>query len=394
MNLVKLSSLGTLKNGMNFSKEASTSGCKIIGVADFGNRVFPDYSSLDEIDASIVGEECLLKNGDILFVRSNGNKNLVGRSMFIKDLEEPVCYSGFCISFRPNTDLVVPEYLFYALRSPFCRKQYSYSLQTNITNLSQGVLGSVEVPLPSYEEQKRVAKILFDLDTNIQLNQSISEKLEQTAKLIYDYWFVQFDFPNAEGKPYKSSGGEMVWCEELKRDIPKGWSVAKVENVLSKVPQTKRYKTNEYLPNGKYPIIDQSDKYICGYVDSSEDLIDVGDCVVFGDHTKYIKYVNFPFARGADGTQILISSMDCLPNYLLYLQIKNLNLVSQGYSRYFKFLKEKYIVLPTKVVSDNYMEIVASVLTKVTASVFENKELATFRDWLLPLLMNGQATID
>lgn len=139
MKMMKLSSLGTLRNGMNYDKSSAVCGCKIIGVADFGNRVFPDYDSLSEIDSSIVTKDDLLQNGDIVFVRSNGNKNLVGRTMFIHDIKDPVCYSGFCIAFRPNTDLVYPEYLFYVLRAPFCKKQYGYSQQTNITNLSQGV---------------------------------------------------------------------------------------------------------------------------------------------------------------------------------------------------------------------------------------------------------------
>lgn len=149
MKTKKLSDLGTLRNGMNYDKSSAVMGCKIIGVADFGNRVFPDYDILDEIDAAIVSDDNLLKDGDILFVRSNGNKNLVGRTMYICDIHEPVCYSGFCIALRPNTDIINPEYLFYALRAPYCKKQYSYSQQTNITNLSQAVLSAVDVPFPN-----------------------------------------------------------------------------------------------------------------------------------------------------------------------------------------------------------------------------------------------------
>lgn len=92
MKMMKLSSLGTLRNGMNYDKSSAVCGCKIIGVADFGNRVFPDYDSLSEIDSSIVTKDDLLQNGDIVFVRSNGNKNLVGRTMFIHDIKDPVCY--------------------------------------------------------------------------------------------------------------------------------------------------------------------------------------------------------------------------------------------------------------------------------------------------------------
>ena len=182
--MLSLSQLGTLRNGMNYDRQAVVSGCKIIGVADFGNKVFPDYQTLQEIDSSIISDDDLLHDGDILFVRSNGNKNLVGRSMFIKDIQESVCYSGFCIMLRPNCDIVLPQYLFYALRSPFCRKQYSYSQQTNITNLSQSVLNSVIVPVPSYENQIKSAKILYDIDKKIENNNLVCAELEAMAKTL------------------------------------------------------------------------------------------------------------------------------------------------------------------------------------------------------------------
>lgn len=233
MKMMKLSSLGTLRNGMNYDKSSAVCGCKIIGVADFGNRVFPDYDSLSEIDSSIVTKDDLLQNGDIVFVRSNGNKNLVGRTMFIHDIKDPVCYSGFCIAFRPNTDLVYPEYLFYVLRAPFCKKQYGYSQQTNITNLSQGVLGDVDVPVPDLDTQQKLAKILSEIDLKIISNTRICVELEAMAKTLYDYWFTQFDFPNAEGKPYCSSGGEMVWNDQLKRKIPKGWSAGQLSDIAN-----------------------------------------------------------------------------------------------------------------------------------------------------------------
>ena len=233
MRTMKLSSLGTLRNGMNYDKSSAKRGCKIIGVADFAGHVFPDYSTLSEIDTSIVSKDDLLKDGDILFVRSNGNKNLVGRTMYIYGITEPICYSGFCIAFRPDVTLVCPEYLFYALRAPFCKKQYSYSQQTNITNLSQGVLGAVEVPIPDLDTQRKLAKILFALDQKISLNTHICSELESMAKTLYDYWFVQFDFPDENGRPYRASGGEMVWNPQLKREIPKGWEAGTIGQIGS-----------------------------------------------------------------------------------------------------------------------------------------------------------------
>lgn len=390
-----LADLGTLKNGMNYNKSASIQGCKIIGVADFQNNVFPDYSDLAEIDSSIVSESDLLQNGDIVFVRSNGNKKLVGRSMLITNLIEPVCYSGFCISLRPNREVIFPEYLFYALRSPFCRQQYSYSQQTNITNLSQTVLGSVKTPIVPYSQQKTLSKILYDIDKKITLNKRINAELEATAKTLYDYWFVQFDFPDENGKPYRTSGGAMEYNEQLKREIPKGWNASKIESLLAKVPNTERIQTTDYHNEGKIPVIDQSTDFIAGYTDNDGSLIQTKKgAIVFGDHTRIVKYIGFEFARGADGTQVILSNSPSMPELLLYHAIQKIDLSNYGYARHFKFLKDTSIVIPNRSVAKSFEDKVTPLYAIIKHNIFENFELTRLRDWLLPMLMNGQATVE
>lgn len=393
--MIQLSQLGTLRNGMNYDKSFATNGCKIIGVADFGNRVFPDYSSLQEIDDTIVTDADLLQDGDILFVRSNGNKNLVGRSMLINNISEKVCYSGFCIALRPNHSVVIPKYLFYALRSPFCRKQYSYSQQTNITNLSQSVLGNVIVPIPDYKVQEKHSNILYNIDLKIMLNTKICSELETMAKSIYDYWFVQFDFPDENGKPYRTAGGEMVWNEQLKREIPKGWKVSTVGKTIDKIPNTARIPSSEYLRDGLIPVIDQSSEFIAGYTNNPDSVLESkSGYIVFGDHTRIVKYIRFPFARGADGTQMLKSNNPCIPEELFYQMIKAIDLSNYGYARHFKFLKDVLIVIPEKNISGNFAEITKPIYEKHTKLVFENIELSKIRDWVLPMLMNGQARVE
>ncbi len=393
--MIQLSQLGTLRNGLNYDKSFATNGCKIIGVADFGNRVFPDYSSLQEIDDTIVTDADLLQDGDILFVRSNGNKNLVGRSMLINNISEKVCYSGFCIALRPNHSVVIPKYLFYALRSPFCRKQYSYSQQTNITNLSQSVLGNVIVPIPDYDVQEKHSNLLYNIDSKIMLNTKICSELESMAKTLYDYWFVQFDFPDENGKPYRTSGGEMVWNEQLKRGKSQGWEVSTVGKRIDKIPNTARIPSSEYLRDGLIPVIDQSSDFIAGYTNNPDSVLkSKSGYIVFGDHTRIVKYIRFPFARGADGTQVLKSNNPCIPEELFYQMIKSIDLSNYGYARHFKFLKDTLIVIPEKNISGNFAEITKPIYEKQAKLVFENIELSKLRDWLLPMLMNGQARVE
>lgn len=402
MKMMKLSSLGTLRNGMNYDKSSAVCGCKIIGVADFGNRVFPDYDSLSEIDSSIVTKDDLLQNGDIVFVRSNGNKNLVGRTMFIHDIKDPVCYSGFCIAFRPNTDLVYPEYLFYVLRAPFCKKQYGYSQQTNITNLSQGVLGDVDVPVPDLDTQQKLAKILSEIDLKIISNTRICVELEAMAKTLYDYWFTQFDFPNAEGKPYRSSGGEMVWNDQLKRAIPKGWQVSSIGSVTrnydsKRVPlsQNERDTMKGGIPYyGATGIMDYVNRHIFDgqYVLIAEDgsVMDAkGNPIVQMIWGKTWVNNHAHVLQGCNGYS----------NELLYLLLQHIPVVKIMTGSIQKKINQDNLnsynipQIPDPI-SQAFYEIVKPMFEKIQSLQDENDELTKLRDWLLPVLMNGQATVE
>lgn len=406
MKMMKLSSLGTLRNGMNYDKSSAVCGCKIIGVADFGNRVFPDYDSLSEIDSSIVTKDDLLQNGDIVFVRSNGNKNLVGRTMFIHDIKDPVCYSGFCIAFRPNTDLVYPEYLFYVLRAPFCKKQYGYSQQTNITNLSQGVLGDVDVPVPDLDTQQKLAKILSEIDLKIISNTRICVELEAMAKTLYDYWFTQFDFPNAEGKPYCSSGGEMVWNDQLKRKIPKGWSAGQLSDIAN-ITMGQSPSGDTYNENGSGTIFYQG-------------------CTDFGTRFPVPRvYTSAPtrFAKAGDilmsvrapvGTLNIAMEDCCIGRGLAALNSKfgsqlHLLYTLSGFKQLFDVMDgngttfgsitkdtlfEMKVVIPRRDQIKSFEEMVQPIEQKIRVAEQENRELTKLRDWLLPTLMNGQATVE
>ena len=406
MKMMKLSSLGTLRNGMNYDKSSAVCGCKIIGVADFGNRVFPDYDSLSEIDSSIVTKDDLLQNGDIVFVRSNGNKNLVGRTMFIHDIKDPVCYSGFCIAFRPNTDLVYPEYLFYVLRAPFCKKQYGYSQQTNITNLSQGVLGDVDVPVPDLDTQQKLAKILSEIDLKIISNTRICVELEAMAKTLYDYWFTQFDFPNAEGKPYCSSGGEMVWNDQLKRKIPKGWSAGQLSDIAN-ITMGQSPSGDTYNENGSGTIFYQG-------------------CTDFGTRFPVPRvYTSAPtrFAKAGDilmsvrapvGTLNIAMEDCCIGRGLAALNSKfgsqlHLLYTLSGFKQLFDVMDgngttfgsitkdtlfEMKVVIPRRDQIKSFEEMVQPIEQKIRVAEQENRELTKLRDWLLPMIMNGQATVE
>lgn len=255
-------------------------------------------------------------------------------------------------------------------------------------------IANLKFAVPDLKTQQSIAAVLSALDKKIALNKQINARLEDMAKTLYDYWFVQFDFPDANGKPYKSSGGEIVFDETLKREIPKGWGSIELQSCLAKIPNTTKILNKDIKDFGKYPVVDQSQDFICGFTNDEKSILNPQDAhIIFGDHTRIVKLVNFQYARGADGTQVILSNNERMPNYLFYQIINQIDLSSYGYARHFKFLKEFKIILPSKDISQKYNEIANTFFVKVRNNIKQNHQLTQLRDFLLPMLMNGQVSV-
>ena len=289
------------------------------------------------------------------------------------------------------------NYCYYLLVSEFITN-YLCGQNTNTSGSHKRIdptdFLNIKISLPRLDEQRRIGQILSSIDQKIALNRAINDNLEAMAKQLYDYWFVQFDFPNEEGKPYKSSGGKMVWNDKLKCEIPEGWEVVSIGDTLDKVQNTPRLMTNEYMPNGQYPIIDQTvNVYYAGFTDREDAVSCQYPAVVFGDHSCAVKYINFPFVRGADGTQIMLSKDDRISVEYLYFATKNIPL-REGYARHYSILKESYIIAPTIYIAKLYQKLAVKQFELITSNRKEIIELSKQRDELLPLLMNGQVSVN
>jgi type I restriction enzyme S subunit len=410
-----MSQLGEFRNGLNYTRHTVKQACKIIGIPDFGEWVTPNFETLGVVDKSLVSSEYLLKDGDILFVRSNGNKNLVGRTMIIQGCNEEVSFSGFCIRFRPNTRMIHPMYLLYMLKSPLFRKRFSQTQQSNINNINQDTIGDYVINVPDMDVQRQLSRQIEILDRKLSLNNAINAELEKAAKLLYDYWFVQFDFPNAEGQPYRTSGGKMVYNGQLKRKIPKGWKVEK----LSKTSLCSAMSSGIDTFDGEKIYLSTSDV----------DGIEIVNYSVTTDYANRLQRANMQprinsvwFAKMKDtvknilvneGSEVLASDyifstgfagLQCTPtalyyvwNYLCggYFENKK-NLVATGATQQAindDDLKGFDILLPPEPLLEQFHKIVSPYYHMISKSKFENKELTALRDFLLPLLMNGQVTV-
>jgi type I restriction enzyme S subunit len=288
------------------------------------------------------------------------------------------------------------KFLYYIIsQDSFFTHMMSGSKGTKMPRGDKSQIMNFKIPDIDFDAQDRIGNLLANLDQKIALNNQINEELEAMAKTLYDYWFVQFDFPDQNGNPYKSSGGKMVYNPELKREIPEGWGVESVGNLLDKVTKAEKIENNSIEFIGEIPVIDQSQKYIAGFTNNENAILQPQDGhVIFGDHTRVVKYINFDYARGADGTQVLISNNENISNVLLYHMIEDFDLSNYGYARHFKFLKEKTVIVPDKEVSSKFETQANVIYEKIKNNIFENQELTQLRDWLLPMLMNGQVRVE
>lgn len=391
----KFSELYDINSGISSTKEQAGHGAPFVTFSDvFNNYFLPDTLS-QKMDTSVKEQEkCSVKEGDIFLTRTSETLDELAMSSVAVKNYPHATFSGFLKRLRPKKkNVTYAKYMAFYLRGQYFRKIIDNNATMTLrASFNEDIFSWLHLLLPSYNEQKKIGDWLFSIEQKMQLNNKMNATLEAMAKTLYDYWFVQFDFPDEYGRPYKTSGGSMTYNKELGREIPTGWDVTTIGNILGKYPRTESILRDSYQEGNTYPIIDQSQKFICGYTDCKEFVLHLKDAIVFGDHTDISKYVNFDFARGADGTQIITSAIRRLPNYLLYMQINSLPTIEKGYSRHFKFLKQQNIFIPCQEISDLYTDKVTPMLQKKREILQENHRLTSLRDFLLPLLMNGQVT--
>ncbi len=301
------------------------------------------------------------------------------------------------------------DYIYYILKLTLkLLKDKSQGSQTKF--LTIGILKDIIVPASINSE--KLAKVLSDLDAKIELNNKINAELEAMAKLIYDYWFVQFDFPDANGKPYKSSGGKMVYNEALKREIPEGWAVKELSQVepnivTGKTPST---KISEYF-DGSIPFICIGD--VRGNMHITNTELTLTELGAKSQANKYIPEgaicvtcIASPglvaFATKTSQTNQQLNSVVCKKHenrYYLYYYLNN----------YFRFAKAKtgntfanmnkgdfssiMVIEPKNEILIEFSKILKPSIEKVLINSKENRKLAELRDWLLPMLMNGQVSV-
>lgn len=399
MNSYKLKDLLSIKNGRDH-KELSDGDIPI-----FGSGGIMRY-----------GDKAIYNDESILLPRKGTLSNIqyVNKPFWTVDT---IYYSVI------NKDLANPFYLFNFLK---CLDLTSLNSGTGVPSMTFNSYYDLKVKLPDLPTQKAIAKVLSDLDAKIELNNKINRELEAMAKTLYDYWFVQFDFPDPStssgqaGKPYKSSGGKMVYNAELKREIPEGWEVKELGKLIE-IQRGISYKSSD-ITGGGIPMISLnsfnldgtykaggiktfSGKYSEKQIAKSDDLLIAATDVtrnadIIGKAIMVPHYYKDDLVFSMDIAKIIPKKEISSP-YLMML------FNSDHYHNYIKWYASGTIVLhlimdgvkwykaevPPIDLIKKFDSFYLPIANRINETERQNEQLTALRDWLLPMLMNGQVTV-
>jgi type I restriction enzyme, S subunit len=345
----------------------------------------------------------------------------IGSAMGKVSMNETSCVTNQQInSIVPNNHFD-PDYIYYAIKNNYKVLRNAATGSTALPLLNKTDFDILEIPLHKDKiYQQKISSVLSPLDAKIELNNKVNRELEGMAKTLYDYWFVQFDFPDANGRPYKSSGGKMVYNAELKREIPEGWEVKELGKLID-IQRGISYKSSD-ISGGGIPMISlnsfnldgtykaggiktYSGRYTDNQIAKSDDLLIAATDVtrnadIIGKAIMVPHYYKNDLVFSMDIAKIIPKKEISSP-YLMML------FNSDHYHNYIKWYASGTIVLhlnmdgvkwykaeipPTDLI-EKFDSFYLPIANRINETERQNEQLTALRDWLLPMLMNGQVTV-
>ena len=305
-------------------------------------------------------------------------------------LSYPMCFPDSIVGFNANPEKSSELFVYYFFE--YIKKEIQKSASGSIQdNINIDYLSKMRIKVPEKKYQDKIVELLSSIDKKILLNNQINQELEAMAKTLYDYWFVQFDFPDQNGKPYKSSGGKMVNHPELKREIPEGWGVTRLDQLQI---ATGKRDANFGTENGKYDFWTTANSPI----KADEFSFEGRAILIAGNGNFYVNFTDGKFEayqrtyviQSEDEKMLIFMYMACLQSavklrkasngsIIKYITIGDVNNISSPYNHN---------------VVDEFVKIYRPLIDQISKNKKQNQELNQLRDWLLPMLMNGQVKVE
>ena len=416
-DFIKLNQLcSKITDGSHYSPKGIDSGIPMLSVKDMENNSFSYadckyISNEDYLD--LIKSDCKPLLNDVLIAKDGSYLKHV---FVIRNETEQAVLSSIGI-LRPNLKKILPEYLKYYLQTKSVKETVAkkYVSGSALPRIILKNFGEIDVIYRDIITQQKIASVLSVLDSKIELNNRINAELEAMAKTLYDYCFVQFDFPDINGKPYKTSGGKMVWNKELKREVPEGWEVKNLYDIENKIVTGKTPSTTveEYF-GGDIPFVTIDDIRKQLYIlNSSRTLSKLG---ADSQSSKYLKPGDICVSCIGTIGVIGVVGRECQTNQ----QINSISITRDinrffllnALQKHFEFnsscakqgavlanmnkgeFAEIKILDPTKGLKEIFHDVVSSLYDQIEYNFKQNQQLTELRDWLLPMLMNGQVRVN
>ena len=351
--------------------------------------------------------KCSIHKGQVAITKDSETRDDIGIPAYIADNFDNVLLGYHCALITPNEDVLDGKYLNAFMHTRYIQKYFENNASGSGQRytLSNETIFQIPILLPSLVVQKAIGNLLSNIDRKIELNRQINDNLEKMAKQLYDYWFVQFDFPDENGRPYKSNGGAMVWNEKLKREIPNDWSVVNIFSELSVqygFPFSTELFTEKVTNIPVVRIRDILDNSVSAY--STEEVderykLQKQDLLIGMDgnfHMNYwnddVSYLNQRSVRLRAKENSTVSIMQAQYDIAPYIKAKELQAKGSTVGHLSdKDLRELYVLVCP---NSNLKKMFDSILAQIIKNRCEIITLTKQRDELLPLLMNGQASLN
>ena len=406
MKKYKLGEICTIVPGYAFKATDFGKGLNyVIKIKD----IMPPYIDIlhSEKVETVIDKKYEIKYGDFVMAMTGATIGKIGKLQI--DSESKVYINQRVCKFIPEA-FCDKEYLYYKLNTQEFQQFIYNNVDSKLAqpNIGHPTIYKYELELPLLSEQRRIGQFLKAIDDKIALNRSINHNLEAMAKQLYDYWFVQFDFPDENGMPYKSSGGKMVWNEKLKREIPEGWEVKSIFEAISvqygfpfSTEQFTEERTNVQVvrirdilegTTSAYSLEDTDEKY----------RLNEGDVLVGMDGNFHMNfwhnneaYLNQRCVRLRPYSDSDISSIQILHSISPYIKAKEQNAKGSTVGHLSdKDLKGLNLVQSINTMHFNSRKTLDGLLSLIIRNKKEILSLTKLRDSLLPLLMNGQVSVN
>jgi len=338
-----------------------------------------------------------IHKGQVAITKDSETRDDIGVSTYIKDDIENAVLGYHCALITPDESFLKGEYLNVILHTKYAQKYFEANASGSGQRytLTNDIIEDFPVPLPDDPRvQEEVGTLCTALDAKIRNNATLVNELEKSARLLYNYWFVQFDFPDLNGKPYRSAGGKMIWNDELKREIPEGWSVNPISSVAD-LYQPKTISEEELIHDGKY-IVYGANGIIGRYGEYNHQSNEVAICCRGASCGHFL--MTQPYAWITGNAMVVTPKNKSVTREYIYYGL-SIPLISKFITGSAQpqitrgNLELMPIVVPDKKVLDIFDSTAVNIREAIHNLFIETEQLVSLREFLLPMLMNGQIKI-